>query len=219
MASDSQAEALAREILRKKDEEIFLVEGEQLKGANLRDGIIANIEGAVRMIEGCSECASVLPEVGTNIAMALPGARCLDDVAGLTGRIIRVEDRAVGVGRPKFGATRYMGTVLLTAMRYNPAFRATINMKYSPEVVGVCKELGMDVGTFEWEEKPKEAVEMKCTIPFTIERLKKALEVVYDPGDVGVEASTVVFGRTALDVARKAVKIAKRYDKDVQKDR
>ena len=115
MASDSQAEALAREILRKKDEEIFLVEGEQLKGANLRDGIIANIEGAVRMIEGCSECASVLPEVGTNIAMALPGARCLDDVAGLTGRIIRVEDRAVGVGRPKFGATRYMGCLLYTS--------------------------------------------------------------------------------------------------------
>jgi predicted fused transcriptional regulator/phosphomethylpyrimidine kinase len=30
---------------------------------------------------------------------------------------------------------------------------------------------------------------------------------------VGVEASVAIFGRTAIDIARKAVKIAKRYAK------
>jgi len=179
----------------------------------LRNRIITNIEEAVKMIEACTECASILPEVGTNIAMALPNAKDLEGVAGLTGRIIRVEDRAVGVGEPKFGATRFMGTVLLAAMRYNPEFRAVINIKYSPEIVRVCEELGMEAKTYEWEKKPAEAIEMKCTIPFTIDKLQRASEVVYDLGDVGVEASVAIFGRTAIDIARKAVKIAKRYAK------
>lgn len=171
----------------------------------------ADIEKAVKMIEACSECAYVLPEVGSNIAMALPDAKELGEVAGLTGRIIRVEDKAVGVGEPKFGATRFMGTVLLTAMKHNSEFRAVINLKYSPEIVKICEDLGMEVKTFEWKEKPKEALQMKCTIPFTIDILKKAPEVVYDLGDVGVEALTTVFGRNAVDVARKTIKIAKKY--------
>jgi len=173
----------------------------------------ANIEKAVKMIEVCRECVQILPEVGTNIAMALPKAKSLEEVAGLTGRIIRVEDRAVGVGEPKFGATRFMGNVLLTVMRYNPEFRAVINIKYSPEIVKVCEELDMKVKTYEWKEKPREAIEMKCTIPFTIDKLQKAPEVVYDLGDVGVEALVVIFGHTAVDVARKTIRIAKRYAK------
>jgi len=172
---------------------------------------MANIEKAVKMIETCIECAHILPEVGTNIAMALPNAKSLEEVAGLTGRIIRVEDKAVGVGEPKFGTTRFMGTVLLAAMRYNPEFRAVINIKYSPEIVKICKELGMNAKTHDWKEKPKEAIEMKCTIPFTIDKLQEAPEVVYDLGDVGVEALITIFGQTAVDVARKTIRLAKRY--------
>jgi hydroxymethylpyrimidine/phosphomethylpyrimidine kinase len=171
----------------------------------------ANIERAVKLIEGCRECARILPEVGTNIAMALPDAESLEEVAGLTGRIIRVEEQAVGVGKPKFGATRHMGTVLLAAMRHNPKFRAAINIKYTPAIIRICEELGMEARTYEGEEKPKEAVEFKCTIPFTIDKIGSAPEVVYDLGDIGIEASVTIFGRTAVEVAKKAIKIAKRY--------
>lgn len=177
----------------------------------MRARVRANIEEAVRLYEACHECSRIIPEVGTNIAMGLPGAKGLEEVAGLTGRIIRVEDRAVGVGEAKFGATRYMGTVLLAAMRHNPEFRAVINIKYSPEIIRICGELGMEVETHEWEEKPKEVVEFKCAIPFSIEEMGRAPEVVYDLGDFGVEASVTIFGRSAVEVARKAIRIARRY--------
>lgn len=122
----------------------------------------ASIGKAVKLIEACKECAHILPEVGTNIAMALPNAEALKDVAGLTGRIIQVEDKAVGVGEPKFGATRHMGTVLLSALKYNPDFRAVINVKYSLKIINICRELGMEAKTYVWETKPKEAMEFKC---------------------------------------------------------
>ncbi|MEM2921792.1 MAG: thiamine-phosphate synthase family protein [Candidatus Bathyarchaeia archaeon] len=208
MTTNRQVETLAKEILHKTDEELFDVKIEEM---NSKSSVITNIEKAVRIIEVSAECANILPEVGSNIAMALPNAKNLTDIAGLTGRIIRVENKAVGVGRPEFGATKHMGTVLLSSMRYNPKFRAAINLKYTPELVQTCKELGMDVGTYDHEEKSKEAAEIKCNIPFIINRLNRVSEVVYDLGDVGIEASTVVFGRTAVEVARKATRIAKRY--------
>jgi hydroxymethylpyrimidine/phosphomethylpyrimidine kinase len=145
-----------------------------------------------------------------NIAMALPNAQNLEYVAALTGRIIRVEDRAVGVGEPKFGTTRYLGTVLLKAIKYSPDFRAVINIKYSPSIIAICKALGMEAMTYTWDRKPKEVIEFKCTIPFTIDKLGRVPEVVYDLGDVGIEPSVIIFGSDAHDVAQKATQIAQK---------
>ena len=168
------------------------------------------IEKAVQLFESCTACSHVLPEVGTNIAMALSTARTLEQVAALTGRIIRVEDHAVGVGEPKFGATRYLGTVLLSALRYNPDFRAVINIKHSPSIIAICQTMGMEAMTYIWDTKPTEAIEFGCTIPFIIEKLGRVPEVVYDLGDMGIEASVTIFGFDALDVAQKAVCIAEK---------
>jgi len=169
------------------------------------------VRDALKIIEACEEFAYLLPEVGTNLVATQPKAKTLEEVAGLTGRIIRVEDRAVAVGEVKFGTSRYMGNVLLTAMRYSPDFRAAINIKYDPEVIAFCRELGMDAQSYQWDVKPKEVVESKCAIPFAIEELRRVPEIVYDLGDVGVEASVIIFGRTPAEVADKAIKIAKIY--------
>ena len=172
--------------------------------------IKVNILAAVQLIEACRECVHILPQVGTNIAMARSNATDLNDIAALTGRIIRVEDRAVGVGKPKFGATRYLGTVLLTAIALNPRYQAVINIKFSPRIISTCEELGMEATTYTWDVKPQEAIDFGCAIPSIIHQLGQVPEVIYDRGDVGIEASVTVFGSDALDVAQKTVHIAQR---------
>jgi hydroxymethylpyrimidine/phosphomethylpyrimidine kinase len=178
-----------------------------------RERAKTSVEEAAKRIEDCREFVHLLPEVGTNLVASQDRAKTLDEVVGLTGRIVKVEDRAVAVGAVKFGASKYMGNVLLTAMRYNPDFRAAINIKFSPEIIAICRELGMEAQTHQWAVKPKEVTESKCAIPFAIEELRRASEVVYDLGDIGIEASIIVFGRTATEVADKAIKIAMRYVK------
>ncbi len=51
----------------------------------------------------------------------------------------------------------------------------------------------MNAKTYDWVEKPEAAIEMKCTIPFTIEKLQEVPEIVYDLGDVGVEPLITIF--------------------------
>ena len=174
-----------------------------------RQRVLSNILDAVRMVETCGCFRSVLPEVGSNIAMAIPGAQSLEDVAGLTGRIIKVEDEAVAVGEPKFGATRFMGNVLLTAMRYDHNIRAVMNIRLSPAILDSAKKLGLEVATYVWDLKTPEIAETKCGIPFILDNLKRVPEVVYDLGDLGVEPVTAVFGGTAVDVAGRAIRIAR----------
>ena len=172
------------------------------------------IKEAVRKIEETEHFVSILPEVGTNIVMSPPEATSLSEVVALTGRIIKVENRAVGVGEPKSGASTYMGTVLLSAKKRDRRISAAINIKYSEGILNTCKELKIEPQTFLWDIKPKEAVEFKCTIPWTIEKLGKVPEIVYDIGDFGVEASMIIFGKTAIEVADKAIIIATHYAKN-----
>lgn len=172
-----------------------------------------SIKEAVKKIEETEHFASILPEVGTNIVMTPPEATSLSEVVALTGRIIKVENKAVGVGEPKPGASTYMGTVLLSAKRRNTEISAAINIKFSKDILNTCKELKMEPKTYVWDIKPKEALEFKCTIPWTIEKLDKVPEIVYDVGDFGVEASMIIFGQTAIKVAEKAIKIATHYAK------
>jgi len=175
-----------------------------------RQRVISNILDAVRMVETCGCFHAVLPEVGSNIAMATSDAHTLEDVAGLTGRIIKVEQQAVAVGEPKFGATRFMGNVLLTAMRYDRKIASAMNIRLSPNILDAARELGLEVATYSWEIKPPEIAETKCGVPFILDNLKRVPDVVYDLGDLGVEPVTAIFGGTAVDVAARAIRIARR---------
>ncbi len=169
-----------------------------------RQRVLSDILDAVRMVETCGCFVSVLPEVGSNIAMALPDARSLEEVAGLTGRIIKVEEEAVAVGEPKFGATRFMGNVLLTAMKHDRSVAAVVNIRLSPKILDAARELGMEVATYVWDMKPPEIAETKCGIPFILDNLKRVPEVVYDLGDLGVEPVTAIFATA------KAIRVARR---------
>ena len=175
-----------------------------------RQRVLSSILDAVRIVETCGCFTSVLPEVGSNIAMALPGARSLEEVAGLTGRIIKVEEEAVAVGEPKFGATHFMGNVLLTAMKHDNNVAAVVNIRLSPKILDAARELGMEVATYAWDMKPPEIAETKCGIPFMLDNLKRVPEVVYDLGDLGVEPVTAIFGGTAVEATAKAIRIARR---------
>ena len=175
-----------------------------------RKRVLSNILEAVRMAETCGCFVSVLPEVGSNIAMALPDARSLEEVAGLTGRIIKVEEEAIAVGEPKFGATRFMGNVLLTAMKHDRSVTAVVNIRLNSRILDAARELGMEVATYVWNMKPPEITETKCGIPFILDNLKRVPEIVYDLGDLGIEPVTAIFGGTAVDAAAKAIRIARR---------
>jgi len=180
--------------------------------AFLRDAevgrLLEEVGLAAKMLES-PDFAALVPEVGSNIVMALPGAESRSDVVGLSGRIVQVECRVHLTGFPKLGGSEHVANAVLTAMRHDPTIRAGLNIRYSPEIVRVCREMGLSLGTFERAKEPKGVKTMMWGPEQAIRRAGKVPDVIFDEGGKGKEAMVRLLGTSALEVAGLALRIAK----------
>ena len=161
--------------------------------------------------------APLVPEVGSNIAYALPYAESMEDVAAVPGRLRRAGDRVVGES-PEFGASRHLSSYILTAREHDPSIRAALNIAYSPRAVEVLEEMELTVSSYDRRLEPREVKEREgATVPWgmreAIRKVGKVPDVVYHMGDWGKEPMIVLLGRSPLELAELALKLAERLSK------
>jgi hydroxymethylpyrimidine/phosphomethylpyrimidine kinase len=181
--------------------------------------IIRNLSEAVELLEATSEISIIIPEVQSNLAMALPKfyLRSVEDVAGIPGRIVKFRNGVKASAAPEFGASYHLARILLKVMDYDPEIRSVMNIKYTPGVVEACERLGLIVSFFDRNDEPHElkVVEggtLPWGIDYAINKIGKVPDIIYDKGDIGKEPMIRVFGKDALDVSKKVVKIAKDFN-------
>jgi len=176
---------------------------------------IVDRHGIVRAVEdGAAVAARIIPlawtpEVGVNLGYALPGATSLADVCALAGRIIRVGERLQATGPARFGASRHVARIILTAMRYDPRLRSAINLKYREKNRTRLKKMGFALGTFAREREPRGASTMEWGTEQAIRRLGRVPDVIADRGAVGKEAMMRILGEEPADVLRKVRRIVR----------
>lgn len=179
--------------------------------------ILEDIKTAVKLLEDNSELiVPLIPEVGMNIAMALPKpyARNLNDVAAIPGRIVRIGNKIKAVSHPEFGASKHMAKAVLKIMEFNENIRAVANIKYSEKVIDIGKELGFTVSFYDRSQEPLEVKKIEgASIPWGIEQAVKSInkipDIVYHKGDWGKEPMINVFGESATNVVLKILAIAR----------
>jgi hydroxymethylpyrimidine/phosphomethylpyrimidine kinase len=177
--------------------------------------VIGVLSEAIELLEEHSEVSSVIPEVQSNIAMALPKfyLRSVKDVAGIPGRIVKFKEGVKASGAPEFGASSHLARILLKVMSYDPDVRSMMNIKYEPKVVEACERLGLIISFFDRGEEPRElkAVEggsLPWGVDRAINKIGKVPDIIYDKGDFGKEPMVRVFGKDALEVSKKVINIA-----------
>jgi hydroxymethylpyrimidine/phosphomethylpyrimidine kinase len=171
--------------------------------------IMGEVWAAAQLLANDKKFYKLLPEVGSNIAMALPNARTRSDIVGLSGRIVRVGDRAHLTGFPTFGGSEHVANIVLTAMHYDPNIRAGLNIRFSGEVLRVCRRLGLRISEFNREKEPRGAKTMIWGTRQAIEKAGRVPDVIFDRGAKGKEAMVRLLGRSAIEVAERALKISK----------
>lgn len=170
--------------------------------------VLENVKEAVGILHRCKHFAAMIPEVGCNIAMALSGAISVSDVAAVTGRIVRVKGTPRVVGDVEFGASSHVARIILAAMKYDSISRAAVNIRYSEDIVGICRELGLEISSFSREEEPEHTHTMDWGTTYSIESYGSVPDIIYDKGGIGKEPMIRVLGHSAIEVAETAVKIA-----------
>lgn len=181
----------------------------------LRWQVVEKLKGAYRKLKGEKRVASLIPEVGSNLVFALPGARNPEEVAGVEGRIVRFRDGIRKVGGIAFGASRHMARVVLEVMRVAPEVRSGMNVAYSAETIRVMGALGFRLGSFDRRMEPEdvkaqEGASLGWGVKEAIKELGAVPDAIFDAGDLGKEPMIRVLGKDPDEVVEKVLEVARR---------
>lgn len=177
-----------------------------------KTSILENLENAIRLFVSNKNSYKLIPQVGINIAMAMPNAKSIEEVAGITGRLVRDKDKVVPVGTIKFGGSHHVGMVVLTAMKFDSKKRAAMNIRFSDEIPDICKKLKLRISNFDREKQPKDTITMEWGTRSAIEKSGSIPDVIYDRGGKGKEAMIRVIGMDAKGIVKTSLNIAKFID-------
>ncbi len=169
---------------------------------------IEEVQRAAKELVNSPEFARLIPEVGTNVAMAPEGARGRDEVVGLTGRIIKVDGRPYLGGVPAPGGSEHVANIIITARKYDPSIRAAMNVRYSERILEKCRELDLGIQEFDRENEPPGVKTMEWGTERAIEKAGGVPNLIYDEGSVGKEPMIRILGEKATEVGKTALRIA-----------
>jgi len=177
-----------------------------------RFAVIYDVKAALMSIENCPGFSSLIPEVGTNIVRAIPNAKGINDVAGVAGRIRNTMGAPKSLGIIEFGASSHLARAVLKMMEFNSSKRAAINIRLTDATLAGCNKIGLRVSSYDRSKEPQEIKRKEgSTIPWGIETAVKNTrsipDAVYQKGEVGREPSLILFGDSARDVARLALRL------------
>ena len=180
--------------------------------------VLTNLEEAKALVEATPEVAMLVPEVGMNIAMAIPYAESVADVAAIEGRIVKTSEGARAVGNPKFGCSSHLARYLLEIHKYDKNKMAVINLKFSEETLKILKDWGKTISFYDRTKEPEETKNVEgMTVQWGVREAIKQIgavpDVIYHRGDIGKEPMIVVFGEQAYNLARLIVQLAREIGK------
>ncbi len=148
--------------------------------------VISALEDAVGELSRSMD-AGLIPEVGSNIAYALPDARDKDDVAAVQGRIVRLFGQPHPVGPVDFGASDHVARIVLTAMKFDPGIRSAANIRYTPEIIRIIEDLLLETCSFDRGNEPPGTRTMDWGVAFCCR--SGVPDVIFDRGAIGLRAN------------------------------
>jgi hydroxymethylpyrimidine kinase/phosphomethylpyrimidine kinase len=175
---------------------------------------LGNVLQAVRLLEADRHVSQLIPEVQSNLAMVPLGAIHPEEAIGIQGRIARMGDVVRVQGQIVPGGSGHVARTAFEASRHDPTIRAAMNVRYGPDVLKACERLGFVIGTFSRSEeaaslKEREGRTVSWGTRLAIQRIGRVPDIIYDRGEVGKEPMARVFGKNAVGVAKKVLRLAR----------
>ncbi len=179
-----------------------------------RYGCVEALRAALSILEE-EPCGNIVPEVQSNLGYALPLSSEREDVAAFPGRIIKVGRNVRAVSHPRFGASSHIARIILTAMRHDSRYRSAMNIRFSDKMIGVCRELGYAIESFDRGDEPKDIKEMEGSslewgTNNVLSKTPAMPDIIFDRGDVGKEPMIRILGQTPAEVVEKAVQVSRK---------
>jgi predicted fused transcriptional regulator/phosphomethylpyrimidine kinase len=165
--------------------------------------VMGQMVEAVALLASSERMHTLLPEIRSNLVMALEDAAGPEDIAGIPGRLTAVAGRITAPAYPAWGASRYTALILLEVRKLEPGVRSAMEIRYAPDLVERIKGLGMSIARLDIREGDSLGAILGRTMTGG-----KLPDLFFTEGGFAREGAIVITGRDAVEVAGMAVKIA-----------
>ena len=176
------------------------------------DELEKELSDAISKFVNLKNISKYIPEVQTNFVFARKKPKSLNDILGVSGRIVKVEKNAVVAGSLKYGGSKHVGSAVLEMAKKFPAIRSGINIKYDKEFIKKAISKKLSVSYYERKAEPaKTKIKEGNTISWGIRnaiKSSKPVDLIFHKGDLGKEPMIMIFGTTPNAVLDKIIKIA-----------
>jgi len=154
-----------------------------------KDSLLDELNDAIKQIQAIRNLVGLIPEVGMNIVYAKKDASSANDIAGLSGRIIKAMGEPMSCGEVTYGASKYLASVVLEAMKHEASRRAAVNIRGGDDIKPKLESLGLKVMVL-----PSKIEGEGCPVAIHLHQAESMVDAYLHPGDYGVEATTTILG-------------------------
>lgn len=150
----------------------------------------------------------VMPQVGLNLARAVPGAASAADVLAFPGRLVEAGGRIVSPAPPAFGGSSHLAGVLLELRAAGAPALALANVRGGADALAAAKRLGWTVAAV--RRGPANGTGGGGTGDAPVLAAARAAPLahaLHDAGAVGLEPCLYVAGADARDAARRILQL------------
>ncbi|MBI3584919.1 MAG: bifunctional hydroxymethylpyrimidine kinase/phosphomethylpyrimidine kinase [Nitrospinae bacterium] len=177
--------------------------------------LLQDIEIAIEKLKE-AKIGILIPEVQSNMAVALFNGKGFEDVMAIPGRIIKYGDDIITVSRPNFGVSRHIASIVLTTIKFDTTKRAVMNIKYSIEIIKACQKLNFKIASFNRSDEPEESkLKEGSSLQWGVEKVIKESgfvpDIIYDLGDIGKEPMVRVIAENPEGLCKKVISIKEHF--------
>ena len=137
----------------------------------------------------------LVPQIGINLARALPGSQAPEEILAFPGRLVEAGGRLVSPAPPAFGGSGHLARALLHFRSRDAALLALASVRGGPDV-----RHALAPALLELRRRPKEP-DTEAPIRRALDGASRVPRFLHDAGGHGIEPCLYVAGPDARGVA------------------
>ena len=153
-----------------------------------------------------------IPECQTNFVFSKKNPKSINDILGISGRIVKTGNKITVAGDLSYGGSKHVATALITMNKKYPEIRSAINLKYNKETISKLRKVKFVISSYDRNVEPKNAKTKEGSsvgwgVKYAIKNSEEPPDVIYHKGDFGKEPMIIIFAKTPTLIIEKISKL------------
>jgi hydroxymethylpyrimidine/phosphomethylpyrimidine kinase len=154
--------------------------------------------------------SKLVPECQTNFVYSKIKPKKINDVLGISGRLVKAGNNIIQAGELTFGGSQHVATAVVEVSKKFPEIRSAINIKYESSLIVRAKKQGMKINSYNRKKESRDSKsEENSSISWGISNCLKSIspDIIYHKGDMGKEPMIIIFGNNPAQIIKKILLI------------